>query len=72
MVLSYIEMVIVTETRKISPGIVFNHVDRCFHICVYISVITEDISVILSFGVWGYILHVQHMSCVITNCGQHQ
>ena len=22
--------------------------------------------------IWGYELHVEHISCVITNCGQHQ
>ena len=21
---------------------------------------------------WGYLLHVEHMSCVLTNCGRHQ
>ena len=25
-----------------------------------------------SFWIWGYLLHVEHVSCVISNCGQHQ
>ena len=24
-----------------------------------------------SFRIWGYVLHVKHITCVITNCGQH-
>ena len=24
------------------------------------------------FRIWGYVLHVEHISCVITNCDQHQ
>ena len=23
------------------------------------------------FRIWDYVLHVEHVSCVITNCGQH-
>ena len=26
----------------------------------------------LSFWIWDYVLHVEHISCVIMNCGQHQ
>ena len=25
-----------------------------------------------SFRIWDYVLHVEHVSCVITNCGQNQ
>ena len=28
--------------------------------------------IIPSFRIWDYVLHVEHISCVITNCGQHQ
>ena len=24
------------------------------------------------FRIWGYVLHVEHVSCAITNCGKHQ
>ena len=24
------------------------------------------------FLIWGYVLHVEQVSCVITNCGEHQ
>ena len=33
---------------------------------------TGDVWIIPSFRIWGYVLHVEHISCVITNCGQHQ
>ena len=32
----------------------------------------RDLWIILSLRIWGYVLHVEHISCVITNCGQHQ
>ena len=32
---------------------------------------TGDVWIIPSFQIWGYVLHVVHISCVITNCGQH-
>ena len=35
---------------------------------IFSSVTTGDISMIPSYGIWGYMLHVEHMSCVITNC----
>ena len=25
-----------------------------------------------SFRIWSYVIYVEHISCVITNCGQHQ
>ena len=31
-----------------------------------------DVWIIPSFRIWGYVLHVEHISCLITNCGQHQ
>ena len=33
---------------------------------------TEDVWIIPSFWIWDYVLHVEHISRVITNCGQHQ
>ena len=33
---------------------------------------TGDFWIIPSFRIWGYVLHAEHISCVITNCGQHQ
>ena len=34
--------------------------------------IPKDVWIIPYFRIWGYVLHVEHISCVITNCGQHQ
>ena len=31
-----------------------------------------DVWIIPSFRIWDYVLLVEHVSCVITNCGQHQ
>ena len=33
---------------------------------------TGDVWIILSFRIWDYVLHVDHVWCVITNCGQCQ
>ena len=33
---------------------------------------TGGVWIIPSFRIWDYVLHVEHVSCVITNCGQHQ
>ena len=33
---------------------------------------TGDVWIIPSFRIWGYVLHVEHFSCVFMNCGQHQ
>ena len=33
---------------------------------------TGDVWIIPSFRIWDYVMHVEHVSCVITNCGQHQ
>ena len=33
---------------------------------------TGDVWIIPSFRIWDCVLHVEHVSCVITNCSQHQ
>ena len=33
---------------------------------------TGDVWIIPCFRIWNYVLHVDHVSCVIMNCGQHQ
>ena len=33
---------------------------------------TGGVWIIPYFQIWGYVLYVEHISCVITNCGQHQ
>ena len=33
---------------------------------------TTGVWIIPSSRIWGYVLHVEHISCVIPNCGQHQ
>ena len=47
----------------------FNHVGGSFDLFM---AATGDVWIIPSFRIWGYVLHVEHISCVITNCGQHQ
>ena len=47
----------------------FNHVGRAFNLSM---AATGDIWIIPSFRIWGYVLHVEHISCVITNCDQLQ
>ena len=37
-----------------------------------LSVTPGDVSIIPSIRIWGYVLHVERVPCVITNCGQHQ
>ena len=39
---------------------------------VFSSTTTKDMWIIPSFRIWGYVLHVDPISCVITNYGQHQ
>ena len=46
----------------------FNHMGRSFNLFM---ATTGDVWIIPSFRVWGYV-HVEHISCVITNCAQHQ
>ena len=47
----------------------FNHVGGSFNL---LMAATGDVWIIPSFRIWGYVLHVEHISCVIMNCGQHQ
>ena len=47
----------------------FRHVDGSFNLFM---ATTRDVWIIPSFRIWDYVLHVVHISCVITNCGQHQ
>ena len=46
----------------------FNHVGGLF---IFLNP-TKYTSLIPSVLIWGYVLHVKYVSCVITNCGQHQ
>ena len=46
----------------------FNHVGRSFNLFMATA---GDVWIIPSFRIWGYV-HVEHISCVITNCDQHQ
>ena len=47
----------------------FNHVGGSFNLFMATS---GDVWIIPSFRIWDYVLRVGHISCVITNCGQHQ
>ena len=47
----------------------FNHVGGSFKLFMATTV---DVWMIPSFRIWDYTLHVEHISCVIMNCGQHQ
>ena len=47
----------------------FNHVGGSFNLSMAAP---GDVWIIPSFRIWGYMLHVEHISCVITNCGQLQ
>ena len=47
----------------------FSHVIGSFNLFM---ATTRDDWIIPSFWIWVYVLHVGHISCVITNCGQHQ
>ena len=47
----------------------FNHVGGSFNL---LMAITGDGWIIPSFQIWEYVLHVEHISCVFMNCGQHQ
>ena len=56
--------------RSISWVVVtFNHVGGSFNLFL---AITGDVWLIPSFRIWDYVLHVEYVPCVITNCGQHQ
>ena len=47
----------------------FNHVGKSLNLFM---ATTGGVWIILSFGIWGYVLYVEQISCVITNCDQHQ
>ena len=47
----------------------FGHVGVSFDLFM---ATTGDVWIIPSFRIWDYVLHVEHVSCVMTNCGQHQ
>ena len=47
----------------------YNHVGGSFNL---IMVTAGDVWIIPSFWILDYVLHVEHISCGITNCGQHQ
>ena len=47
----------------------FSRVDGSFNLFL---ATTGDVWIIPSFRIWYYGLHAEHVSCVITNCGQHQ
>ena len=47
----------------------FNRVGGSFNL---LMAATGDVWIIPSFRIWAYGLHVMRISCVITNCGQHQ
>ena len=48
---------------------IFSHVGRSFNLFM---TTTRDVWIIPSFRIGDYVLHVEHISCVIINCGQHQ
>ena len=33
---------------------------------------TGDVWIIRSFQIWDHVMHIEYVSCIITNCGQHQ
>ena len=47
----------------------FNHVGGSLN---RFSATTKDVWIIPCFWIWGYVLHVEHDSGVIMNCGQHE
>ena len=47
----------------------FNHVGGSFNLFM---ATTGHVWIIPSFWIWGYVLHVEHISCVIINSDQHQ
>ena len=46
----------------------FDHVGGSFNL---LMAATGDVWIIPSFQIWDNGLHVEHIPCVITNCGQH-
>ena len=58
------------EVRGFSKEVpTFSHVGGSFNL---IMATTKDVWLIPSLGIWDYVLHVEHVSRIITNCGQHQ
>ena len=47
----------------------FNHVGGSFNLSM---ATIRNVWMIPSFRIWDYVLHVEHISCVLKNCGQHQ
>ena len=47
----------------------FNHVGGSINL--FMATIW-DVWIIPSFQIWDYVLHVEYVSCVVMNCGQHQ
>ena len=56
------------EAGRFSKVVIFNHVGGSFNLFM---ATTGDVWIIPSFRIWDHVLHVEHVSCVITNCGQH-
>ena len=67
------------------PLNVLNHFGSYIYIYIHIYISDSTVSshwiwpppgrsdwIIPSFRILDYVLHVEHVSCVITNCGQHQ
>ena len=48
------------------------HLQPCGRVLSSIYGHHRDVWIIPSCRIWDYALHVEHVSCVITNCGQHQ
>ena len=49
--------------------VTFSHVGGSFD---HFSTTNEDVWIMPSFWICSYVLHVEHISCVITNSDQHQ
>ena len=47
----------------------FNHVGGSFNLFM---AATRGVWITPSIWIWVYVLYVEHISCVIMNCGQHQ
>ena len=48
----------------------FNYLARSFNLFNYHY--AGCVNNHIYFRIWGYVLHVEHVSCAITNCGKHQ
>ena len=59
------------EIREFHSGIFMGFLYFPWWYWDFVSVNTVDVSTI-SFLILGYMLPIEHMSCVITNCAQHQ